>query len=480
MNIKLIIKTLGQILRIEACLMLLPIICAILYQETASLKAYAICSILCLTLGTILTKIKITKHNFYAKEAFVTVTFSWIVLSLFGALPFYLTKDIPSYIDALFEIISGFTTTGSSILNDVECLSHANLLWRSFSHWIGGMGVIVFLLAIVPFSKGSTLNLLKAESPGPSVEKMVPKIKDTAMILYGMYMGLSLLQLMILLILRCPVFDAICITFGTAGTGGFGIKNDSLASYSIAIQNVTTIFMILFGVNFTFYFYLLNKKFFQAFGMEEVRLYIIIIITSIVLITINLAPNLSTLFITVKDVAFQVASIITTTGFSTVDFDLWPDFSRILLVILMFVGACAGSTGGGMKVSRFILAFKAIRKEIDSQIHPRQVEKITIDAKPVSHETIRATNVYFTAYAFIFVISVILISINNLGIVTSFTAVAATFNNIGPGLEMVGPAMNFSCMSNLSKFVLMFDMLCGRLELFPFLVTLYPLSWKKH
>ena len=396
-----------------------------------------------------------------------------------GAVPFVLTGCIPDPIDALFETVSGFTTTGASILPAVEGLPRGILLWRSFTHWIGGMGVLVFLLTLLPLTGGSHVNLMKAESPGPQVDKLVPKVQSTAKLLYGIYLALTLAQLVFLMAGGMPLFESLLTAFGTAGTGGFGFKNDSFAQFSPYIQWVVTIFMILFGVNFNFYFLLLLRRFRRAVSSEEVRAYLGIILVSIGIITLNIRSMYSGLGEALRHAAFQVGSIITTTGFSSCDFDLWPTLSKQLLVLLMFVGACAGSTGGGMKVSRILIFRKTVGKELKQAMHPQVVAPVRMDGKLLSHETIRTTNVYLCAYLFILVASIMLISLDGFDMVTNFTAVAATLNNIGPGLSQVGPMMNFAGFSNPAKLVLIFDMLAGRLELFPMLVLFLPSAWRK-
>ena len=415
---------------------------------------------------------------FYLKEGCITTSLSWILLSFFGCLPFYLSKEIPSFTDALFETISGFTTTGASILNDVEALSHCALFWRSFTHWIGGMGVLVFLLAVIPLSGGSHINLMRAESPGPSVGKLVPKIRYTARILYVIYFAMTVLEVILLLFGGMPVFDALTTSFGTAGTGGFGIKNDSFMSYSPYLQWVVTVFMILFGINFNAYYLMLFGKLKKALCIEEVRAYLFIILAAIGIIFFNILHIYNGIFDALTHAAFQVGSIITTTGFSSVDFNLWPKASQSILVLLMFIGACAGSTGGGIKVSRFIVLIKTIIKELNSYIHPKSIKKIKMDGKPVEHEVVRSTNVYFITFMIIFSASVFAVSFEGKDLVSNFTAVAATINNIGPGLQMVGPTQNFQHFSVFSKYVLMFDMLAGRLELFPLLILFHPGAWK--
>ncbi len=478
MNSSIIRRVLGYVLVLEAGLMLLPFLVGMYYSEKEGF-AYLFVAAICALMGLALAYKKPKNAVFYLKEGCVVTALSWIALSIFGAIPFVLTKEIPDYTNALFETVSGFTTTGASILEDVEAVSHCSTFWRCFTHWIGGMGVLVFILAVVPLSGGSNINILKAESPGPSVGKIVPQMKKTARLLYFIYMGMTVLEVLFLLAGKMPLFEAVNTALGTAGTGGFGFKNDSFASYSPYIQWVVTVFMIAFGVNFNAYYLLLFRQFKKAFSMEEVRWYFITILSAIAIIFVNTRSLFSSGFETLTKAAFQVGSIITTTGYSTTDFDLWPTTSKLVLVILMFVGACAGSTGGGIKVSRFIVAIKTVFKEFKSYIHPKNVSKVKLDGKPVEHEVIRTTNVYLITFLSLFVLSVFIISFENNDLVTSFTAVAATINNIGPGLSLVGPSRNFGFLSDLSKYVLIFDMLAGRLELFPLLILFNPTMWKE-
>lgn len=477
MNTSMIRYILGNILKLQALFLLLPSGVALIYRE-ATFIPYITVSLSCLILGFMMTWKKVNDHVFYLKEGCVATALSWIVLSLSGAFPFMLTGEIPHFMDALFETVSGFTTTGSSILSNVEALSHSSLLWRSFTHWIGGMGVLVFLLAVIPMSGGSNINLMKAESPGPSVGKLVPKIRSTARILYMIYIGLSILMFVFLLFGKMPLFDALATTFGTAGTGGFGIKNDSFAGYSSYLQWVVAIFMMLFGVNFNAYYLILFHDAKKALKMEEVRWYFIIILLSVFIIFTDLMQFYPSLLNALKDSFFQVASIITTTGFATADFNTWSATSKCVLVLLMFIGACAGSTGGGLKVSRLMILFKTIFKELTSYTHPKSIVKIKMDDKPIEHEVVRSSNVYFITYMIIFVVSVFCLTFENKDLVTTFTAVTATFNNIGPGLEMAGPTANFGHFSDFSKLVMIFDMLAGRLELFPLLMLFHPELWK--
>lgn len=478
MNSSIIRYILGNVIKIEAVLLFFPCIISLIYKEDEGIF-YLIVSIIMLILGNLMTYKKPKNNVFYLKEGCITTALSWILLSFFGCLPFVLTKEIPSFTDALFETISGFTTTGASILSDVEALSHCSLFWRSFTHWIGGMGVLVFLLAIVPLSGGSNMNLMRAESPGPSVGKLVPKIRYTARILYLIYLGMTIIEFIFLVAGHMPIFDALATSLGTAGTGGFGIKNDSMGSYSPYIQWVVTIFMILFGVNFNAYYLMLFDNIKKALSIEEVRYYFIIIAVAILIIFCEILDTTTGAFEALTQASFQVASIITTTGYATVDFNLWSQSSKTILVMLMFIGACAGSTGGGIKVSRFITTAKTMIKELNSYIHPKSVKKIKMDGKPIEHYVVRATNVYFITFILLFAVSIFAISFDDNDLITNFTAVAATINNIGPGLEMVGPTQNFSIFSPLSKYVLMFDMLAGRLELFPLLILFYPAVWKE-
>ena len=477
MNTSMIRYILGNILKLQALFLLLPSATALIYKED-TFVTYIVVAFSCFVLGLMMTWKKPEDPVFYLKEGCVATALSWIVLSLSGAFPFVLTGEIPHFIDALFETASGFTTTGSSILSNVEALSRSSLMWRSFSHWVGGMGVLVFLLAVIPMSGGSNINLMKAESPGPSVGKLVPKIRSTARILYMIYIGLGILMFLLLLCGKMPVFDALTTTFGTAGTGGFGIKNDSIASYSPYIQWVVTIFMLLFGVNFNAYYLILLRNAKKAFKMEEVRWYFVIIFLSVFVIFTDLMQFYPSLGDAIRDAFFQVAAIITTTGFATADFNLWSATSKSTLVLLMFVGACAGSTGGGLKVSRLMILIKTIFKELTSYTHPKSIVKIKMDDKPIEHEVVRSANVYFITYMIIFVVSVFCLTFENKDLVTVFTAVAATFNNIGPGLEMVGPTANFAHFSDFSKLVMIFDMIAGRLELFPLLMLFHPELWK--
>ena len=478
MNLSMVVYLLGWILLCEGALLLLPAVVSAIYVESA-VWALLGTAALCGLLGGALVHRKPKNRVFYLRDGFIVTAFSWIVISVMGALPFLLTGAIANPIDAVFETVSGFTTTGASILSDVECLPKGILFWRSFTHWIGGMGVLVFLLTLLPLTGGSHVNLMKAESPGPQVEKLVPSVQSTAKILYGIYLGLTVLEIIFLLAGRMSLFDALTTTFGTAGTGGFGVRNNSIAGYSTYIQIVVTVFMVLFGVNFSFYFLILIRRAKRAFAMEEVRWYLIIILASIAAITWNIRGMYESAAIALRDAAFQVGSIITTTGFSTADFDLWPSASKTILVILMFIGACAGSTGGGIKVSRIVVLFKTIRKELRHVLHPQSISVTSMDGKTVPHEVLRSINVFMVSYFLIFAVSTLLVSFDEFDLVTNFTAVAATLNNIGPGLALVGPTQNFSLFSGFSKLILIFDMLAGRLEIFPMMLLFNKDTWRR-
>ena len=479
MNYKMVIYVLGVILKVEGVLLLLPTLVGALYREMAGIS-FLIAALICVAVGYLMARVKPANQQVYTREGFAIVGLAWLVMSLLGALPFVMCGDIPNYIDALFETVSGFTTTGSSILSAVEPLNHCSLFWRSFTHWIGGMGIIVFVLAVMPILGGTTLNLMKAESPGPVVGKLVPKIRQSAAILYKIYIVFTLAEILLLWAFGMPLFEAVCHSFGTVGTGGFGVRNDSYASYSPALQIITIVFMMMCGVNFNFYYYIRSGKIKAALKMEEVRVYLLIMAASIGLITWQIYDFSLSFGDALRNAAFQVGSIMTTTGYATADFDLWPAATKVILVILMMIGACAGSTGGGMKVSRLVIIIKSIGKEIGMILHPRQIKKIHMDGVSVAHETVRSTNVFLTVYFLIFFGSILLIAFDEFDFTTNFTAVAATLNNIGPGLDLVGPTRNFALFSPFSKIVLIFDMLAGRLEIFPMLLLFSFRSWKRY
>ena len=479
MNYAIVLRLLSYILYCEAALLLLPAMASLIYGEWMVLGVFLFTAALSAVAGALLHRIKPKSQIFYMREGFATTALCWLLISVVGAVPFVLTGSIPNPVDAMFETVSGFTTTGASILPAVEDLPRGILFWRSFTHWIGGMGVLVFLLSLLPLTGGSHVNLMKAESPGPQVDKLVPKVQSTAKILYGIYFALTVLELVFLMLGGRPLFESMLTAFGTAGTGGFGFKNDSFTSFSPYIQWVVTVFMILFGVNFNAYFLLLMRRFRRAAASEEVRGYFVVIAAAIAIITANIYSLYNSFGEALRQAAFQVGSIITTTGFSSCDFDLWPTLSKEVLVVLMFIGACAGSTGGGIKVSRILILGKTLGKELKQALHPQVVAPARMDGKLLNHETIRTTNVFIGAYFFIFITSFLLISLNGFDMVTNFTAVAATMNNIGPGLELVGPMRNFSGFTDSAKLVLIFDMLAGRLEIFPTLVLFLPDTWRK-
>lgn len=480
MNRRMICYILGMILLIEAALLLLPVLTALCYRETNGLIWFLVTMLGSGGLGLCAFRLsKPSNKTIYAKDGLVSVALGWIVLSLVGALPFTLSGEIPFYLDAVFEMISGFTTTGSSILPDVEALSHCMLMWRSFSHWIGGMGILVFMLAIVNMEGGQAIHLLRAESPGPTVSKMVPRMVDSSKILYGIYVALTILQILFYLAGGMPLFDSLCNAFGTAGTGGFAIKAASLNAYDHYAQTVTTVFMILFGVNFSIYFFILRRKFDLIWKNTELRWYLFLIFASTATITWNIRTQFPTLRDALHHAAFSVGSVITTTGYCTVDFNMWPQLSKTILVLLMIVGACAGSTGGGLKVSRAVILVKTVKKELRLLIAPHIVKTVNMDDKCISKDTIRAVSSYFLTYMFLILVSLLLVSLDNFDGETTFTAVLATFNNIGPGLGLVGPVGNFAMFSPLSKVVLCLDMLFGRLELYPMVILLLPSTWNK-
>ena len=482
MNYKMMGRFTAQMLLIEGIFLIPALLISLFLGESAAAYGFAVTlGLIALVGGPMYFFCRDAKSAFYATDGMVCVAVSWLVLSLVGALPFYVSEAIPSYIDALFETVSGFTTTGASILPEVEHMAKGLMYWRSFTHWVGGMGVLVFLLAIAP-SKGNeqgfTMHLLRAESPGPSVGKLVPKMRKTAAILYFLYIILTVLDFLFLIVGGMPVFDVVCTSFGTAGTGGFGIKNDSIASYSPYLQNVTTVFMLLFGVNFSCYYLLTQRQIKNVLKDEELRLYVLIVLGSIGLIVWNLGDFYPTLEETVRHAAFQVSSIITTTGFATTDFDLWPSFSKTILLCLMVIGACAGSTGGGLKVARVLLLFKSLKRNIAQMLHPRKVQVIRNNGSVVSERIVANTNAYLCAYVVLMFGSFVLISLDGYSVGTNFSAVLSCLNNIGPGMELVGPTCNFSIFSAFSKLVLILDMLLGRLEIFPILVLFSLQTWK--
>ena len=477
MNVKMLVYILGKVLLIEGALMLLPIACGLLYGEQVILS-YIILAALYSGIGFLVSMKKPENMTVFIKDGCVATALSWLVLSVCGCIPFILTGEIPSFTDAMFETASGFTTTGASILNNVEALSHTSLFWRSLTHWIGGMGVLVFLLAVVPMTGGSNMNLMKAESPGPTVGKIVPKVRTAAKMLYYIYIAITLLEIIILFASGMPMFDSICSAFGTAGTGGFGIKNDSFASYAPHIQWIVAVFMLMFGINFNLYYYFATRQASKAWKLSEPKVYLAIAGVATALVCFSIYGIYGNLGESLRHALFQVATTMTTTGFATADFDLWPALAKFVLVTLMFIGACASSTGGGIKVSRFQIMIKAIRREIESYVHPRTVKKIHLDGKTIDTDVERSVALYFFIYLLVLVLSMLIVSFEGHDLVTVFTSVTATLNNIGPGLSLVGPTHNYSFFSPLSKWVLIFDMIAGRLELIPVLVFINPLTYK--
>ena len=482
MNHKIVSYMVGRILQIEALLLVLPLAVSLIYKENCSM-AFLITILIAVAIGILLTKL-FGKNDkmIFAKEGFAIVALAWIAMSLIGALPFYISKEIPSYVDAFFETVSGFTTTGASILPEVESMSRSLLFWRSFTHWLGGMGVLVFVMAIFPQESGRSIHIMRAEMPGPSVGKLVPRIRETAKLLYVIYIVMTAIQVVLLLVGGMPLFDSLLHSFGTAGTGGFGIKNDSITSYNSYLQWVIAIFMVLFGVNFNLYYLILIKRFKAAIKSTELWVYLGIIAFSTILISANIFNISGSISETVRTAFFQVSSIITTTGYATTDFNLWPNLSKTILVILMFIGACAGSTGGGLKVSRIVIAIKTIFKDIKRMLHPRSVGSVKFEGKAIDAQTTNGVSVYFAIYFILFFAILFLLSFETaetFDFETNFTAAAACFNNIGPGLAGVGPASNFGAYSSFSKIVLSIAMLLGRLEIFPILLVFTPVFWKR-
>ncbi|MBQ2053386.1 MAG: TrkH family potassium uptake protein [Eubacterium sp.] len=487
MNHRIVLNNIGKLIRLEGMLLILPTLIGVFLQEKEFL-ALAVTAGSSIIVGTLLSSIKPKNTRIRAKEGFVITALVWLIFSIIGAIPFYASGNIESFTDAIFETASGFTTTGASILRDVEALPKCLLLWRSFTHWIGGMGILVFMLAFAS-SSADEMNIMRAESPGPSVEKMVPKVKETAIILYGIYTVMTIILIIALIIAGMPVFDSVCHAFGTAGTGGFGVKGDSIASYNKVCQGIITVGMMMFGVNFNLYYLIIMKKFKDILHSEEVFTYIIIYLVASILVSIGTVngfmhsgtyyAGFNTVGEAVHHSFFQVASVMTTTGFATMDFNLWATMPKAIMVLVMFIGACAGSTGGGIKVSRIIIYFKEVVRELQSYIHPSSVKSIRLDGKVVSKDTIRTTNVFLMAYIFIFVGSLVIVCFDGFDLVTSFTAVTATINNIGPGLGIVGPTGNFADFSILAKWVFIFDMIAGRLEIFPVLIMLSIKTWRR-
>jgi len=480
LNTRLIIKNLSIVICIEALCMLLPFIVALLYGQNDA-RAFLFSALITLCAGLLMSRIRVKTNNFYTRDGFAVVALSWIFVSVFGSLPFLISGAIPSPVNAFFETVSGFSTTGATILDNVEVMPYGILFWRSFIHWMGGMGVLVLTLAVLPSAGASFYHVMKAESPGPSPEKIVPKIGQTAKILYSIYIVLTALLVIFLLIAGMPLYDALIHAFGTAGTGGFSIKNLSIGAYgSVFVDVIITVFMFLFGINFTLYYYMLKGSIKSIFKDEEFRFYAGVVIASIIAITLDLVLNGFYSFGEgLRHSAFQVNSIISTTGYATVNFNLWPVFSKFVLVMLMFIGPCAGSTGGSMKCIRYLLLFKIIKRELSKIIHPRAVHTVKLAGKAVDETTLWGTMSFFFIYIIMFVISSLIITLDGEDLVSSFTAAAAAIGNIGPGLEVVGPMGNYSGFSNLSKIILSFCMIAGRLEILPIFILFSPTAWKK-
>ncbi|HAG12417.1 MAG TPA: potassium transporter KefA [Ruminococcus sp.] len=476
MNIRMTVYILGVLLLFEGVFMTVPTVTAVVYHEHEALLFGAIAAA-CMLIGFLVTRFKPKNKDLFARDGFLICALSWIVLSVFGAMPFYLSGAIPKFVDALFESVSGFTTTGASILHSLADMPKCMLMWRSFTHWVGGMGVLVLIMAFLPISGGQNMYLMKAESPGPTVGKLVPRVRTTAKLLYIIYLSMTLIQFVLLLIGKMPLFDAINIAVATAGTGGFSCSPDGM-NYSPFCINVITVFMFLFGVNFTCYFLILHRRWKDAVT-AELKVYLGIIIFAITTITICVRHMFSGVGEALMHTSFTVGSLLSSTGFATVDFDAWPQYARTVLVLLMFVGAMAGSTGGGIKVSRIIILFKSMYNELRVMAHPRQVKKVKMDGRQVDAETIRNVHTFITVYIMVYALSMIVLSFDGLDLTTNFTAVVATLDNIGPGLNLVGPMSNFDVYSTPSKIVLIFDMLAGRLELFPIILLFSPSTWKK-
>ena len=481
MNKRMVIRILGIVMGVEAALLLFPFVVGLIYQEACTVY-FAYTSIFCFVLYLISSRVPIKNKTIYAKDGLVIVSLAWVLMSLVGAIPLVLTNATPTYIDAFFEIVSGFTTTGSSVIVDVEAIARCATFWRCFSHWIGGMGVLVFILSIVKMQGNDhNMHIMRAESPGPMVGKLVPKIRQSASLLYIIYTFLTVLLIALLCIAGMPLFDAMCNAFGTAGTGGFAILNQSIGQYNnVVYEVIISIFMFLFGVNFNFYFYILiwDKK--ALLSSEEVKAYTGITLTFILLIALNLLPFYGNILTALRHSSFQVSSIITTTGFSSCDFNLWPQFSKTMLLVLMFIGACAGSTGGGVKVSRWIIMFRKFKNTIKKTIHDRSISVVTFEGKVVSDEVISQIFVFFMAYISIFFLGLILVSLDGFDFESTFSAVATCLGNVGPGLGIAGPLGNFSAFSDLSKIVLSLCMLLGRLEIFPLLITMLPQTYRRN
>ena len=479
MNYKMVIRTVGQVVLLEAAMLVLPLLVSLYYGDGYAMSFLQTIAI-ALAVGCSMTLLFRPKnHNIFAREGFSIVSIAWLLLSGIGALPFFFSGDIPSYVDAFFETVSGFTTTGASILTNVEAMSRSNLFWRSFTHWVGGMGVLVLVTIIADKLPERSMNILKAEMPGPIVGKLVPKTRDTSRILYLIYLGITLLVIFLLVVGGMPLYDSVVHAFGTAGTGGFGIKSDSIAGYSPYLQWVITFGMLAFGVNFNIYFLLILRRFGEAVRSTELWTYLGLVGASVLVITANTASLYTSLGESLRHAAFQVSSIVTTTGYATTDFDLWPELSKAILLLLMFMGACAGSTGGGLKVSRVVILFQMLRNEVRRMVHPRAVSVVRYEGKVVDKEVQTGTATYFALYALCIIATFLLLTLDSFSFETNFSAAVACFNNIGPGFDVVGPTGSYAAYSDFSKIVLSFAMLLGHLEIFPLLLTFIPVGWHR-
>ena len=479
MNRRMIIHIIGQIVKLEALMLLAPLVVSLIYRDGDTV-ALAITVLIALAVGYGMTLLSRTRDaSIYAQEGFIIVAGAWIIMSAIGALPFVISGEIPSYIDAFFETVSGFTTTGASILRDVEAMSHGLAFWRSFTHWSGGMGILVLVMAIVPTAGGRSIHIMRAEVPGPQVGKLVPRIRDTAKLLYLIYIAMTVLEIVMLLCGGMPLFESMVHAFGTAGTGGFGVKADSIAGYNAYLQWVIAVFMMLFGVNFNLYYLMIIRRFRSVFKSGELWVYLGIAAASAAVITVNIYPMYETLSETIRTAFFQVSSVMTTTGFATADFNAWPALSKTILFLLMFIGACAGSTGGGLKVSRVMLLFKTIRAELRRMLHPRSVGVVRLEGKVVPERTMDGVKIYFALYMVIFAAAFLFVSLDGFDLETNISAVTACFNNIGPGFAGVGPTANYADYGWFSKLVLSASMLLGRLEIYPLLLAFTPSTWTK-
>ncbi len=482
MNYRMIINIIAKIAVVEAVFMLPALFISIFGGESASALAFALTMAVMLAVALPIMLKKPLRRDFHAREGLVTVGLAWIVVSMLGALPFCISGAIPNYIDCVFETISGFTTTGATILSDIEILPMGMLYWRSFTHWLGGMGVLVFMMALSPLTEkdgGEGIHLLRAESPGIKITKLVPRMKRSAGILYSIYIGLTLLQIVFMLLGKVPLFDAVTIAFGTAGTGGFAIKNDSIASYNAYTQWVVTVFMLLFSVNFNIYFLMLLRQFGKVIRDEELRWFFIIVLLSVAVIMIDTIGYFESFGDSLRHVAFQVSSIISTTGFCTVDFDRWPQISRTMIVLLMFIGACAGSTGGGSKVVRIVVLVRTAKRAVYRAFHPRAVKMVYLNGDIIEDDTVNSVSNYYLIYFLVLAVSTLLITVDGFSMETNFTAAVSCLNNVGPGMDGVGAVMNYGGYSWFSKIVLSLTMLIGRLEIYPMLVLMFPQVWKK-